>query len=80
MPKYDAKDFGKASGMGFTIVIFVFAGLFLGAWLDRKFNTQYIFVIAGLFLGCFSAGWSVYKMVKLQDKDIEDDENEPRKE
>jgi len=56
-------------GVGFFIGGSIVLGLFLGLWLDTKFNSDVIWV-AGLFLGIIVAFAGVYRMlIPLLDKD-----------
>ena len=56
-------------GVGFFIGGSIVLGLFLGLWLDKKFNSDIIWVV-GLILGIVAAFVGVYRMlIPLIDKD-----------
>jgi F0F1-type ATP synthase assembly protein I len=40
-------------GAGSELVVSVLLGVFLGQWVDRKFETQPWFLILGIFVGIF---------------------------
>jgi len=50
-------------GVGFFIGGSILGGVFLGLWLDSRFNTRPILVIVGLFLGLIVAFYGVYEML-----------------
>jgi ATP synthase protein I len=50
-------------GVGFYIGICIVGGVFLGLWIDRRFNTQPIFLLVCLILGLIAAFWGVYQML-----------------
>ena len=50
-------------GVGFFIGGSIMGGVFLGLWLDSRFNTRPILVIVGLFLGLIVAFYGVYEML-----------------
>jgi F0F1-type ATP synthase assembly protein I len=58
-------------GVGFFIGGAIVLGLFLGLWLDTKFNSSFIWVV-GLILGIITAFVGVFRMLlPLIDKDNE---------
>jgi len=50
-------------GVGFYIGTCIVGGVFLGLWIDRRFNTQPIFLLVCLILGLVAAFWGVYQML-----------------
>ncbi|GAI18947.1 unnamed protein product [marine sediment metagenome] len=61
-------------GVGFYIGGSILLGVFVGLWLDSKFNTEPILVIVGLLGGLAMALYGVYRMLlplmsKKQDKE-----------
>ena len=50
-------------GVGFFIGISIVLGVFVGLWLDSKFDTEPILVIVGLLLGIVVAFYGVYRML-----------------
>ena len=49
-------------GVGFFIGGSILLGVFVGRWLDTKFNTQFFWII-GLILGIVVAFYGVYRML-----------------
>jgi len=50
-------------GVGFFIGGSILGGVWLGLWLDSRFDTEPILVIVGLFLGLIVAFYGVYEML-----------------
>jgi F0F1-type ATP synthase assembly protein I len=50
-------------GVGFFIGACIVAGVLVGLWLDRRFDTLPIFVLVGLVVGLIAASWGVYQML-----------------
>lgn len=51
---------GQFAGHGFTFVIAILGGLFLGQWLDRKLGTAPWLLIVGVFVGAGASFYSMY--------------------
>ena len=50
-------------GVGFFIGSSIVLGVFAGLWLDSKLNTEPVLVIVGLILGIVVAFFGVYQML-----------------
>jgi F0F1-type ATP synthase assembly protein I len=50
-------------GVGFFIGGSILLGVFVGRWLDIRFNTQFFWII-GLILGIVVAFYGVYRMLQ----------------
>ena len=50
-------------GVGFYIGICIVGGVFIGLWLDNKFDTRPIFLLVGLVIGLVAAFGGVYQML-----------------
>jgi F0F1-type ATP synthase assembly protein I len=50
-------------GVGWYVGLCIAGGVFIGRWLDGKFNTAPILVIIGLVLGSVLAFFGVYHML-----------------
>ncbi|MBM4462117.1 MAG: AtpZ/AtpI family protein [Chloroflexi bacterium] len=50
-------------GIGWYIGISIAGGIFLGIWLDKKFDTSILFTLVGLFLGLGVAALGSYRMI-----------------
>ena len=48
-------------GVGWFIGVCIAGGVFIGRWLDGKFNTSPILVITGLVVGSLIAFFGVYR-------------------
>ncbi len=53
----------KLIGMGWYVGGCIVLGVFVGLWLDNKFNTTPILVIVCLILGVIIAFYGVYRMI-----------------
>jgi ATP synthase protein I len=56
-------DYGPYLGLGLQLAVTVVAMVFLGIWLDDKFNTSPILTIICSFLGVFAALYNFIKTV-----------------
>ena len=65
----------RLTGVGFFIVFWILAGVFLGLWLDNKFDTEPIFILSGLVVGLAIAIFGVYRMIRPLMNDKQDKEN-----
>ena len=62
-------------GVGFFIVACILIGVFVGLWLDDKFDTEPLFIIGGLLVGLVIAVYGVYRMIRPLMNDRQDKEN-----
>ena len=53
----------RLTGVGFFIGGSIMLGVFIGLWLDRKFDTEPVLVIVGLVLGLVVAFYGVFRML-----------------
>ena len=65
----------KYSGLGIqlsgTIIVFLFAGL----WLDKHFETKFIFTLVFVFLGFVGVFYKIFAVLK----ELEQEKNERKK-
>ena len=45
------KDLAYYSSLGISVALAIFIGLFLGVWLDNKFDTSPVLTLIGLGMG-----------------------------
>lgn len=50
-------------GVGFYIGACIVGGVFLGLWLDNRFNTKPILLLVFLIIGLVAAFWGVFQML-----------------
>ena len=62
-------------GVGWYIGGCIAAGVFVGRWLDSKFNTSPILVITGLVVGSLIAFFGVYHLLVPGKGDQQNKEN-----
>lgn len=53
-----------ASGIGFSLIVPLVGGAFLGSYLDRKFNSTPKFTLSLILAGLFIGLYTMYKAVK----------------
>lgn len=54
---------GPYLGIGSFFVVSILGGLFLGMWLDKKWNTEPWLMLAGIALGLFLGFYHFFKVV-----------------
>lgn len=62
------KDLGNYLGLGLQLALTVVVMVYVGIWLDEKFNTNPWLTVACSFLGIFAALYSFIKTVFKSDK------------
>lgn len=62
--KKTAIQMAYASSIGIAMVLLIFGGLYLGIYLDRKFETGYIFTILLLLAGIIAGFRNIYILIK----------------
>jgi len=62
--KKTAIQMAYASSIGIAMLLFIFGGLYLGVYLDRKFGTGYIFTIFLLLAGITAGFRNIYVLIK----------------
>jgi len=50
-------------GIGWYVALCIVFGVWLGVWLDGKFDTSPVITLTGLFFGLFVAFWGGYRML-----------------
>jgi ATP synthase protein I len=61
--KYLLKDYAPYMGLGLQLAITVIVMVFLGIWLDGRFNTSPLLTIIFSLLGIFAALYNFIKSV-----------------
>ena len=56
--------FGRVSELGFVIAIPIVGGVFLGRWLDGKFDTNPMLTVIGVVLGVMVSFGAMYNIIK----------------
>ncbi len=62
--KKTAIQMAYASSIGIFMVVLIFGGLYLGVFLDRKFDTGYIFTIFLLIAAIVAGFRNIYVLIK----------------
>lgn len=62
-------ELGYASCLGIAMAIAIFGSMFIGLWLDAKFNTGSTFILIFLVLGILAAFRNVQVFVRRYVKD-----------
>lgn len=53
----------KLTGLGWYVALCILAGVILGIWIDRIYNTAPMVTVVGTVLGSTLAFWGLYRMV-----------------
>lgn len=67
------KGYGRYGSLGLELLLSIAVGYYLGAWLDRKFDTHWI-AFVGFLLGCYAGFRALFRAAKQMTRDIERDE------
>jgi F0F1-type ATP synthase assembly protein I len=67
------RSYGKYGAVGLELVLSILIGTWLGAWLDRRFETTWIQYV-GFLVGCYSGFRALFRAAKTMQKDIEREE------
>jgi len=67
MPKNIIYYFGLITQVGLTIIFTLLIALFVGRYLDEKFNLNGIFTILFILIGIGAGFFSVYKQIINKD-------------
>jgi len=59
-----AVQLAYASSVGIAMVFLIFGGLYLGVYLDRKFETVYVFTGLLLSIGIVAGFRNIYVLIK----------------
>lgn len=65
----DLRRIGAATTLGFGVAFSLALMVGGGVWLDSRFNTAPVFTLIGLALGLISAGYQLYELALLGQKD-----------
>ncbi len=63
VPKTIFYYLGLISQVGLTIIITLIIAIFIGRYLDEKFNLNGVFTILFIFIGIGAGFYSVYKQI-----------------
>lgn len=58
-----ARALAMVSQIGITMLVCVFAGVWIGNWLDEKLGTSGIFLIIFIIIGVISGFLNIYKLL-----------------
>jgi F0F1-type ATP synthase assembly protein I len=67
----DMRRIAMASSLGFGTALSLAVMVAGGVWLDRKFDTVPLLTLVGLALGLIAAGYQLYELALLGQKDRE---------
>lgn len=54
----------RITGVGFYIGICIAGGVYLGVWLDGRYDRGPLFTLLGLGIGLFTAFYGTYRMLQ----------------
>ena len=54
----------RFSGIGFYIGVCIAGGVWLGVWVDGKYDLSPLFTLLGLRIGLFMAFYGTYRMLR----------------
>ncbi len=63
--------FGTYGAVGFQLVGSMLAGVFVGQWLDKHWQTDPWLMMLGLFLGAGSGFYNLYRILKWKNSQDE---------
>lgn len=61
--------------VGLNVIIPILLGVYIGRWLDDKFNKSMFFTITLLIVGSLSGFMNLFKLAKPKDKDEKNKKN-----
>ena len=67
------KAFGKYGSIGFELLASIAVGYYLGAWLDKRFETRWI-AFVGFLVGCYAGFRALFRAAKQIQRDVEREE------
>ncbi|MDH4225328.1 MAG: AtpZ/AtpI family protein [Deltaproteobacteria bacterium] len=62
----------RYSTMGIEMGVTVLGGLFLGRYLDRRFDTAPWLLLTGLLLGLLLAARNIFRMIRQMQREMKD--------
>ena len=65
----------RFTGIGFYIGGCIAGGVYLGVWLDGKYQKSPLFTLIGLFMGLFFAVYGTYRMLLPFIRSDKDEDN-----
>lgn len=65
----------RFTGIGFYIGGCIAGGVYLGVWLDDKYQKSPLFTLIGLFMGLFFAVYGTYRMLLPFIRSDKDEDN-----
>jgi F0F1-type ATP synthase assembly protein I len=68
---------GDFAGLGIQFAAAILLFVFVGQWLDKRFDSNGLFTIAGVFVGAGGAFYNMYRKISAAQK--LDDEQRRRK-
>lgn len=72
-----------AGSVGFAFVLLIFAGVFVGTWLDRRFDTSFFFtgllILVAVLAGCRNVQMLIKKSSRDDDAMITNLKSEPHR-
>ncbi len=58
------RELGYFASLGMSVALAVFIGLFIGVWLDKKFETEPYLMFVGLAVGIAAGFNNIFKAAK----------------
>lgn len=58
------RELGYFASLGLSVAIAIVMGLYLGLWLDKKFDTAPVFLFVGLAFGIAAGFSNIYRAGK----------------
>jgi F0F1-type ATP synthase assembly protein I len=74
--KTDSKTI-QYSGLGVQLAVTILVFLFIGVWLDKKFNTEFIFTLILTFIGFGGGFYSFYLSINKLTKSKKENSEKP---
>jgi ATP synthase protein I len=72
------KGIGGYATVGLEFTLSVALGLFVGRWLDRKFDTEPWLTVIGFAYGLAAGGRAIYRALKRANREAEELERKER--
>jgi len=73
-------NFFKYSGLGVQLSVTIIVFLFAGLWLDKYFETKFIFTFVFVFLGFVGVFYKIFAVLKELDAEKKQKSNDGNKE
>lgn len=62
------RELGYYSSLGLSVCFSIFIGLFLGVWLDKKFDTTPVLTLIGLGMGIVAGFRNLFRAMNRSKK------------